>query len=54
MERSISAILAPVLAGNEDVLPIPDFGKGEDPYQGYQVHDYLVRSCSPLHSPRSG
>lgn len=21
--------------------PIPDFGKGPDPYQGIQVHDYL-------------
>lgn len=20
--------------------PIPDYGKGPDPYQGYQVHDY--------------
>jgi hypothetical protein len=21
--------------------PIPDYGAGNDPYQGYQVHDYL-------------
>lgn len=21
--------------------PIPDYGTGPDPYQGYQVHDYL-------------
>jgi hypothetical protein len=21
--------------------PIPDFGQGPDPYQGYQIHDYL-------------
>ncbi|GAA5853502.1 hypothetical protein JCM8547_002482 [Rhodosporidiobolus lusitaniae] len=40
MERSIKAILAPVLSGDKDAKPIPDYGKGEDPYQGYQVHDY--------------
>ncbi|KAF2803832.1 CRAL/TRIO domain-containing protein [Mytilinidion resinicola] len=22
-------------------VPIPDFGQGADPYQGYQIHDYL-------------
>ena len=21
--------------------PIPDFGQGPDPYQGFQIHDYL-------------
>jgi hypothetical protein len=21
--------------------PIPNFGEGQDPYQGFQVHDYL-------------
>jgi hypothetical protein len=21
--------------------PIPNFGEGPDPYQGYQIHDYL-------------
>ncbi|GAA6035265.1 hypothetical protein JCM8097_008789 [Rhodosporidiobolus ruineniae] len=41
MERSIAAILEPVLSGKEDAPPIPDYGEGEDPYQGYQVHDYM-------------
>ncbi|GAA6000358.1 Sfh5p [Rhodotorula paludigena] len=46
MERSIAAILAPVLQANTPEqeaarAPISDFGKGADPYQGYQVHDYL-------------
>ncbi|KAF2139343.1 uncharacterized protein K452DRAFT_75484 [Aplosporella prunicola CBS 121167] len=26
---------------NEATTPIPDYGKGVDPYQGIQVHDYL-------------
>lgn len=29
--------------------PIPDFGTGPDPYQAYQVHDYL--SVSFLRQP---
>lgn len=29
--------------------PIPDFGHGADPYQAYQVHDYL--SVSFLRQP---
>ncbi|GAA5831425.1 hypothetical protein JCM11251_004021 [Rhodosporidiobolus azoricus] len=41
MEQGIAATLAPVHDGNEDAPPIPDFGKGDDPYQGYQVHDYM-------------
>ncbi|GAA5890966.1 hypothetical protein JCM6882_008869 [Rhodosporidiobolus microsporus] len=41
MEEGIAATLAPVLSGADDAPPIPDYGKGEDPYQGYQVHDYM-------------
>ncbi|KAL3656322.1 hypothetical protein V7S43_018814 [Phytophthora oleae] len=26
---------------NEATVPIPDYGKGRDPYQGIQIHDYL-------------
>lgn len=26
---------------SEATAPIPDYGKGADPYQGYQIHDYL-------------
>jgi hypothetical protein len=53
MERSIAATLAPVLEGNDDALPIPDYGKGEDPYQGYQVHDYgtLTKAASQSFFP---
>lgn len=48
MERSIAAILAPVLQAKTPkaeaaLAPIPDFGEGADAYQGYQVHDDLVR-----------
>ncbi|GAA6022961.1 hypothetical protein JCM10207_007730 [Rhodosporidiobolus poonsookiae] len=41
MERSIAATLAPVLEGRDDAASIPDYGEGADPYQGYQVHDYM-------------
>jgi hypothetical protein len=36
MERSVQKL---ELA--KATKPIPDFGEGLDPYQGYQVHDYL-------------
>jgi hypothetical protein len=36
MERSIQA-----LALSTATTPIPDYGLGPDPYQGYQIHDYL-------------
>lgn len=35
MERSIHK-----LGLKEATQPIPDYGQGPDPYQGYQVHDY--------------
>ncbi|GAA6058370.1 hypothetical protein JCM3770_005279 [Rhodotorula araucariae] len=46
MERGIAAILKPVIEAttpNQEaaLVPIPDFGEGEDPYQGYQIHDYM-------------
>ncbi|BGP36930.1 Non-classical phosphatidylinositol transfer protein (PITP) [Rhodotorula kratochvilovae] len=46
MERGVAAILKPVLEATtpeqEAALePIPDYSEGEDPYQGYQVHDYM-------------
>ena len=36
MERSIQKLN---LAAAKE--PIPDHGQGPDPYQGFQVHDYL-------------
>lgn len=36
MERSVQHLN--LSAATE---PIPDFGAGPDPYQGYQIHDYL-------------
>ncbi|GAA5954363.1 hypothetical protein JCM21900_005042 [Sporobolomyces salmonicolor] len=35
MERSIA-----LFDLSNATAPIPDYGAGEDPYQGYQVHDY--------------
>lgn len=36
MERSVQKLNL-----KEATKPIPDFGTGQDPYQGYQIHDYL-------------
>jgi hypothetical protein len=36
MERSVQKLNL-----SKATRPIPDFGQGPDPYQGYQVHDYL-------------
>lgn len=36
MERSVQKLDLP-----NATKPIPNFGEGHDPYQGYQVHDYL-------------
>jgi len=36
MEKSVQALN--LAAATQ---PIPDFGQGPDPYQGFQVHDYL-------------
>ncbi|KAI1593008.1 CRAL TRIO domain containing protein [Pyrenophora tritici-repentis] len=36
MEKSIQALRL-----SSATTPIPDYGQGPDPYQGFQVHDYL-------------
>lgn len=36
MEKSVQKLNL-----KEATKPIPDFGLGPDPYQGYQIHDYL-------------
>lgn len=36
MEKSVQR-----LALSSATKPIPNFGEGPDPYQGFQVHDYL-------------
>lgn len=55
MERGVQKLKL-----NEATEPIPDYGCGEDPYQGMQVHDYLSvhffvqDKCSyplPIHLP---
>ncbi|RYO39676.1 Phosphatidylinositol transfer protein [Alternaria arborescens] len=36
MEKSVQALNLPAATA-----PIPNFGEGPDPYQGFQIHDYL-------------
>ncbi|KAI4928159.1 Non-classical phosphatidylinositol transfer protein (PITP) [Alternaria infectoria] len=36
MEKSVQALNLPAAT-----TPIPNFGEGPDPYQGFQIHDYL-------------
>jgi hypothetical protein len=36
MEKSVQALNL-----SSATSPIPDFGSGPDPYQGFQIHDYL-------------